>query len=209
MAWIPQFKLGRPGAEQVFDYNAMQMDITESQVAASNRVLSGRLKKRVFRTTFPIITLQADYFTVAQRNLMASLLGVTDTFLSFIVRDSADLKMTLEQNYPTDAFSVPLAQNSATLLSAALVAAGVAASISILGVYDNPSGTGTEYYAGGSYNSATYTVTLGTPLIVGGAPAYITYGYSGWLVEMNTIGYTASGGRIDAMTYSGWTLTGV
>ena len=206
MSWYNQFYLGRPGYENLFDLNPNQLNIEKNQIAAVNRVLSGRLKKWVFRTEFPVIQLQGQFFTMQQQDVMSSLLSVTDTLLSFRVRD--DFTMYGEQNFPANAgATVTIQENSATLLSAALVAAGAAASVTILGVYDNPGLTGTNYYTGGSYASATRTITLGTPLPTAAA-CYVTYQYNGWLVSMERMGFSAIGGYVDVTQYSGWQLTG-
>jgi hypothetical protein len=51
--------------------------------------------------------------------------------------------------------------------------------VEILGVYDNSAGTGTNYFAGGSFDPGTYIVLLGTkyPAGASGAPVYVTYRY--------------------------------
>ena len=204
--WINSFLLGRPGAELSFDLNPNQVQITKTQISSVKRVLSGRLIKRVFRTEFPTIDLSGTFFTYAQADQMASLLNITDTLLSFRVRD--DMTMFGEQNFPANGgTTVTLQENSATLLSAALVAASAAPSVAIVGVYDNPGLTGTNYYTGGSYDSPTRTVTLGTPLPTSGA-CYITYTYTGWLVSMSEMAVQAQGGWVDVMPYSGWSLIG-
>ena len=198
--------MGRPGAELSFDLNPNQVQITKTQISSVKRVLSGRLIKRVFRTEFPTIALSGTFFTYAQADQMASLLNITDTLLSFRVRN--DMTMFGEQNVPANGgTTVTLQENSATLLSAALVAASAAPSVAIVGVYDNPGLTGTNYYTGGSYASTTRTVTLGTPLLTSGA-CYITYTYTGWLVSMSEMAVQAQGGWVDVMPYSGWSLIG-
>lgn len=206
MAWN-SFKLGRPGYENTFALNPKAVSVDEAQIASSNRVLSGKLKKWVFRTSFPTIQLSQSFFTVTERNVMASLLSVTDTFLSFIVNDALQ---TIGEQVPVSnvGTQVTLQENSATLLSAARVAAGAAGTITVNGVYDNPGLTGTNYYSGGSYDDATRVVTLGTALAAQ-QYVYATYTYTGWLVEMRAIPYTAIGGQVDVMGYGGWTLTGV
>lgn len=76
--WLSQFVLGRPGYEIAFDINPNQADIKMSRIAADNRVLSGRAKSWVFRTSRPIITLSSGWFTVADFNAMQSLLAITE-----------------------------------------------------------------------------------------------------------------------------------
>lgn len=206
MAWT-SFKLGRPGYEVTFDVPPAAMQIQRAQIASTKRVLSGRLKRRVFRTDFPTVTLNGTFYTAEQQDRITSLLTVTDTFLSFMVRDG--FTTYLEQNFPANVgTTVTIQENSATLLSAALVAAGAAGSITITGVYDNPAGTGTNYFTGGSYADATRIITLGTALPTAAA-CYVTYQYKGWLVNMAEIGLQAQGGWVDVMPYTGWTLVGV
>jgi len=206
--WISQFKLGRPGYELAFDINPNSVNITAAQVAATKRTISGHLKKWVFRTSFPTITLQSDWFTVQSYNAMQSLLTVTDTMLSFQLRDG-DLQTNLEICYQTLPTIVPIRENSAALLSAALVAAGQPSCITINGVYGNPAGTGTNYYTGGSYDDASMIITTGTPLLGNTLNCFVTYSYSGYLVSMEEIGAQFLGGQVDLGKVSGWTLTGV
>ncbi|MBI5805985.1 carboxypeptidase regulatory-like domain-containing protein [candidate division TA06 bacterium] len=51
--------------------------------------------------------------------------------------------------------------------------------VEIVGIYDNSSGTGTDYFAGGSYDPVTDLITLGTPFDGGDmmSPVFITYRY--------------------------------
>ena len=204
--WLSAFKLGRPGYELYFSINPATINITPAQISAKKRTISGRLRKWVFRTSFPTITLESNFFTLQDYNAMQSLLAITDTMLSFKVRDG-DLQTVREICYQTGSTTVPIRENSAVLLSAALVAAGAAGSITINGVYDNPAGTGTNYYTGGSYDDASYTIMLGTPLLTS-FPCYVTYSYTGWLVSMSEIGAQFVGGQVDTGNVSGWTLEG-
>jgi hypothetical protein len=210
MAWLSSFLLGRPGYENSFDVNPNKVMIDESQIVATNRVLSGHARKWVFRTNFPTISLDSSFFTEAQKDIMASLLTVTDTFLSFQVRD--DLKIWGEANIPTSTSTVLLQENSATLLSTALVAAGFSSIITVTGVYTTPPvngvNSGSNYYSGGSYSDATRTVTLGS-VLPGTSQVYCNYTYKGWLVNMEKINHTATGGNVDTLSFSGWTLEGV
>jgi hypothetical protein len=210
MAWSI-FQLGRPGNEITFDINPNTLEIRPAQIAATARTLSGHLRKWVFRTNYPTITMNSDWFTVADYNAMQSLLAITDTMLSFKIRDG-DLQTIAEICYQTDQNTVPIRENSQTLLSAALVAAGAAGSLTINRVNDNPTdayaNTGTDYYAGGSYADATGIITLGTPLLLS-TPVYVTYSYTGYLVSMEEIGAQFIGGQVDLGKVSGWILTGV
>lgn len=210
MAWLTQFLLGRPTYELTFDVNPSAMKIVEEQILASNRTLSGRRKKWVFCNAIPTIQIDSKWLTMADRNAMQSLLSITDTPLSFQVRGAQDFQMTLEYNSVLTSQTVTIQQNSATRLSAAIVAAGGASVITVTGVFQTPNGTGTNYYTGGgggSYNDANYTITLGTAL-PNSNPVYVTYTYLGWLVHMDKMPYSYQGGWIDRAEYNGWELVG-
>lgn len=201
MAWLTQFLLGRPANEISFDVNPMAMSIEEAQIAAVNRVLSGRRKKWVFCTSVPTIKINSDWFPKTQRDLFASLLSVTDTPLSFQCRN--DWTMNAEVDTATGLNTVLIQQNSATRLSAALVDAGGSSVITITGVFTALTGgvgSGTNYFTGGSYSDATYTITTGGGLPSVG-PVFVTYTYKGWLVQLEKIKYDAAGGRVDLMKY--------
>lgn len=205
MAFLSPFLLGRPGYELSFDVNPEAMDIEEAQIAAFDRTLAGVGKKWVFATYIPTIKVNSSWFPIATRNQFVSLLSVADTFLSFQTRD--DWQMQLEQNASTSATTVPVQVNSATRLGNALVAAGFASTIIINGVFDNPAGTGTNYFTGGSYSDANYTITLGSPLAVQGF-VYVTYTYKGWFVDLQKISSKFAGGKSDLGSYD-YQLVGV
>ena len=205
--WISNFLLGRPGYELAFSINPNTVEVDAAQIVAENRVLSGRLRKWVFRTNVPTMTLQSDFFTVQDFYRMQSLLAVTDTMLSFRIRDG-DMQTSLEICYPTGATALPIRENSALLLSQALVAAGFPSVITINGIWDNPAGTGTNYFTGGSYQDSSFIITPGTPLLVQ-QPHFVTYSFPGYLVSMKAIKGTFLGGQIDLGKVSGWQLDGV
>ena len=126
--------------------------------------------------------------------------------LSFRVRDG-DLQTIAEICYPLNASQLPILENSALLLSQALVAAGGASVLTIQGIYANPAGTGTNYWTGGSYQDASFIITPGTALPVM-QPYYVSYSYPGWLVSMSKIKGTFIGGQVDLGKYSGFILAG-
>lgn len=199
MAWLSQFKLGRPGYEYSFDFNPAAMTFDEQPVAVLNRNLAGDLKKAFLKTSAPVLKINSNYLTKAQRDQFASLLSVTDTFLSFQTRD--DWQVLLERNIPTTTTSVAIQNNSATRLSAALVAAGFSGQITINGVYRVADGSGTNYYSGGSsYADATRILTLASAL-PDTSPVFVSYTYKGWLVDIKSIPAQMQGGWIDKFTY--------
>lgn len=197
--WLTQFKLGRPGSEISFDINPEAIDIDEGPVDVVTRNLAGDLKRSIIKTSAPTIHISSSYLMKSQRDQFASMAGITDTHLSFQCRD--DFQNVLEQQYPLTVSVLSLQNTSATRLSAALVAAGASPSVTILGVYDNVAGTGTNYFTGGSYSSATRSVTLGIPLSGTTNPVYVTYSYTGWLVVMKRMPHSYQGGWVDRGTY--------
>lgn len=199
MAWLNQFKLGRPGSEYAFTLNPEGIDIDEGPVDSIYRNLAGDAKRSVLKTSAPNIRISSSYLLKAERDILASMPGITDTHLSFQCRD--DFQVILEGDIPTTTGSVYIQNTSATRLSAALVAAGSSPSIAIVGVYDNAAGTGTNYYSGGSYDSATRLVTLGSVLPSITVPCYVTYTYTGWLVVMKRLPHKYQGGWVDRATY--------
>jgi len=219
MGW-QTFKLGRPGYEYSFDVNPEAMAIEDGPIAVLQRNLAGDLKKSIIKTSVPIIKLNSNYLMMAQRNQFASLAGIADTFLSFITRD--DWQIIAEKNTPLNLTQVKLQNNSATKLSAALVAAGFSSIITVTSAAQIPNVTagpvfggggfgeggfsGPDFFTGGSYDDLTRTVTLGTTL-PSLNPVYLTYTYTGWLVNMEKLSHAIRGGWIDRFTYD-FVLTG-
>jgi hypothetical protein len=219
MGW-QTFKLGRPGYEFNFDLNPEAMAIEDSPVAVLQRNLAGDLKKSVLKTSVPIVKLNSNYLLLPQRNQFASLAGIADTFLSFITRD--DWQIVAEKNTPSTLTTVKLQNNSMTKLSAALVAAGFPGTITVTSVSQVPNVTagpvfggggfgeggfsGPDFFTGGGYDDLTRTVTLGTTL-PSLNPVYITYTYTGWMVNMEKLSHAIRGGWVDRFTYD-FQLTG-
>ncbi len=221
MSWIASFLLGRPGYEYQFDVNPEGMSINEAGLPILHRNLAGDLKKSILKTSMPTIRISSSYLTLTQRNQFASLVGVADTFLSFQTRD--DWQVVSERNLPTDTTHVTIQNNSATKLSAALVAAGFTGIITIDSVSVVPTAvagptfggdefgsggfSGPDYFLGGSYDDATRVITLGTSLPSASQYVYVTYTYTGWLVNLDVLSHEVKGGWMDRFTYD-FQLTG-
>jgi hypothetical protein len=221
MAWLSQFLLGRPGYEFSFDINPEGMSIDEMALTVMQRNLAGDLKKSVLKTSIPTIKISSSYLALTQRNQFASLVGIQDTFLSFQTRD--DWQVIAERNLPQSTTTVVIQNNSATRLSAALVAAGFPGIITINSVSVVPNVlagplfgaggfgaggfSGPDYFAGGSYADATRTITLGTSLPTATQYVYVTYTYTGWLVNLDTLSHQIQGGWLDRFSYD-FQLTG-
>jgi hypothetical protein len=172
MAWLDAFLLGRPGFEYAFSANPDDLEADFERQSAEQRTLTGRLKERVFRPWTPTVRLTREWFPKTDLDHIASLLTVTDTFLSFIPRTS-DWNILLEPDLALTTTTVQVQESSATLLSAVYAAGGLAG----LGTptrraersrWTGSTSTrwqGTNYYtagAGGSYADATRTITLGS-----------------------------------------------
>ena len=199
MAWLSPFKLGRPGYEISFDLNPAAMDLDEGPIDAVYRNVAGDLKRSIIKASAPTIRIQSNYLLKAQRDQFAALTAVDDTFLSFLTRD--DWAVLLERNLPLTTNTVQVRNSSATKLDQALLAVPTTGHITITGVFDNPAGTGTNYYSGGSYDGASRTITLGTPLGGTTNPCYVSYTYKGWLVAMRRLPQRFAGGWVDRSTY--------
>ena len=197
MAWI-NFKLGRPGAELTFALNPAAFSVQDANIVVRQRNIEGDLKKSIVKQSVPSISLSSNNFTKAERDAFVSLLNIDDTMLSFQTRD--DWQMLKEKNIATSTTLVSIKNSSITQLDAALIAAGADGQVTINGVYDNPAGTGTNYYSGGSYAGATRVITLGTPTVAGTA-LYVDYTFKGWLVDIEALNYSAEGGWVDRFNY--------
>src|SRR6185312_1101037 len=102
---------------------------------------------------------------------------------------------------PQSVNTVILKNNSASRLSAALVAGGFASNLTITGVFTAPDGSGTNYFTGGSYADATRAITLGSPLPNATQQVYVTFTYTGWLVHFTKFAPKAQGGLVDIFPY--------
>jgi hypothetical protein len=210
MAWLTDgintgsFKLGRPGYEVAFELRPEAIAISPLPIAALQSNLAGDLRKSALKADAPRIRINNSYLSVDQTNKLVTMAGWFDTFLSLRVRD--DLQRVLDYALPLTTTTVQLPGSSALRLGAALVAAGFASSVTIVGVYTTKDGSGTNYFTGGAYDDASRTVTLGTALPNATQPVYITYSYTGWLVNLRAADHNAARGQ-DGFAYS-FTLEG-
>ncbi len=220
MAWLSSFLLGRPGQEVSFDVNPEAMEIEETGISVLQRNLAGDLKKSTLKVSAPTIKINSSYLTLAQRNQFASLVGVSDTFLSFQTRDDWQSTYELVTVLSTNTFK--LQNSSAFRLSQALVRLGYPSIITINGIFlsaasgeaygEGPYGAGPyggSAFATGAitYDDLTGIITIANPIPDITAAAYVTYTYTGWLVNLERLGHKAQGGWLDRFTYD-FQLTG-
>lgn len=200
MAWLTNFLLGRPGYEYAFSVNPGTVDIDEAPIAAVNRLLNGDLKKGILKASAPSIRIASNFLPLAERDKLASVMGLTDTLLSFQVRD--DWTRYLEYNLSATTTTVQLQNSSMARLDAALTGLGKSALIQILGVFANPDGSGTNYYSVGStYSGSNRTVTVATAFPSANTGVYVSYTYKGWLVDMTKNTSKAQAGFVDTFGY--------
>jgi len=214
MAWLSTFLLGRPGYELEFTVPPEAISIDEQPVFVLHTNLYGYKKKSVINQSMPVIRISSKYLTIGQRNSLASLAMIDDTFLSFQARD--DFQVVSMKVTPSTSNQVILPPLSCLRLSEKLVEAGASSIITINSVYAvaNPVAggaygdggygdggyAGPNYSDGGSYDDLTRTITLGSALS-STDPVYVTFTYKGWLVNMDKFGCSSRGEYIDWFQY--------
>lgn len=218
MAWV-SFKFGRPGSEYTFEVPPEGMSISPMPIKAVHRNLAGDMKKSILKTDCPIIKINSSFLSLTQRNQFASLMGVGDTFLSFICRDDwqiiNDLVSIIDLNH------IQLNNNSALRLSAAYVNNGLGSLITITTPFiaqEAGAPFGTTYPFGGgpfgigtgavnfdpgaiTYDDLTGIITMANPLPSADISLFVTYTYPGWLVEPDAMNVKYQGGWLDRGTY--------
>lgn len=217
MAWT-SFQLGRPGSEITFDVNPAAMRISEQGVVVRQRNLAGDRKKSVLKKSAPTIQIDSTYLTKTQRDQIASMVGISNTFLSFKTRD--DWKVWWEYVDVLTTTSVRLKNSSASRLSAVLVGLGLPSQITIVTPFQYEPTGGLPLGEGGfgegglgyppesfdpgtvSYDDLTRIVSFSNPLPDALHPVYVSYTHEGWLVDLETGDFQAAGGWIDRFQYS-------
>lgn len=215
MGWV-SFLLGRPGSEYTFEVPPEAMTIAPTAIKSMQRNIRGNLKKSLLRSDVPGIKINSSYLTMTQRNQFAALMGVGDSFLSFINRN--DWQMANDLASIIDLTHLQLTDNSALALSAAYVQLGLASLITI-GTIATGSGPafGTGTFGGGAfgignggglfdpgavtYSDANRLITMTNPLASLNQSVYVTYTYPGWLVEIESMSMKYQGGWIDRASY--------
>jgi len=198
MAWT-SFLLGAPGYEFTFEVppEAMSIDVGDVKVLQPN--LAGDLKKSVIKTGVPKIQLKSSYLSITQLNQFYSLRQMVNNFLSFKCRNDFSV---FDQVTVLSTTSVQLNNNSATRLSATLVAAGFSSQINVAGTfYYGPRSSDTPFTPGATvYTDSTRIITFANTLP---SPSFlfVPYTYSGWLVEMTKFTPANKGGWVDRSTY--------
>ena len=213
MAWLSPFLLGRPGAEIQLDLPPEAIEVQEMPIASVQKNLAGDLKKSVIKASAPTIRINSRRLSPTQRNQLASLAGIRDTFLSFQTRD--DWQVFQELVTVIDATHVQIANTSATRLSALLVALGGSSIITVQPVFGLAFGGGAygagaygAAFSGGdfdpgdvSYDDATRIITIENPIDDLESAIFVSYNYKGWLVNMRQMNAKSGGSFADIFSY--------
>lgn len=215
MAWLTQFLLGRPGFEYAFTSTTQPaaMTIDEAGIVVTQRNIAGDLKKSTLKVSCPTIKVSSTFLPIADRNILNSMVGIADTFLSFQTRD--DWQQILDAATVINPTTLQLQNASSLKLSQALVAAGQPSIITINSIITGYAGFG--YGLGGfgeggydtsnfnpgtiTYNDLTKQVTFTNPLPDPTLPVFVTYTYKGWLVNLEKFTPQYQGGWVDRATY--------
>lgn len=189
MAWLSQWKLGRPGAEQTFDTNAAVLEWTPRRVADFRRGLDGSGIDLTASRNRPTFHLSGNFVTPAMRKTLESLIMVDDTPLIFRPFDLTGALMwesIQEWVYPMSLTQLRIPPNS--YLEAARVLAGVGAptTVQMVGVWqtyapDSESGSGTNYLYPVIYTEGFEGMILGD---IVGQDSWVLLGGDPW-IRMN------------------------
>ena len=214
--WVP-FLFGRPGSEFQFEVPPEGMSISPTPIKSLQRNIAGDYKKSVLKTDCPKIKINSSFLSLAQRNQFASLMGVPDTFLSFICRN--DWQVIYDLASIIDVNHLQLNNNSALKLSQTYVFNGLGSLITIntpfqiainpaygLGPFGaGPFGIGTGGYTFDpgaiTYADTTMIITTTNPLPSVNLSVFVSYTYPGWLVEPESMDIKYKGGWLDRGTY--------
>ncbi len=217
MPWLNPFLLGRPGLEYEFEVNPSAMQIEDAGVVVRQRNLAGDLKKSVVKVSAPSIRISSNYLTLAQRNQFHSLVGVTDSFLSFRTRD--DWEAVDERVTWLSSTTMRIANSSAARLSKVLTSMGFPSIITIQTPFKLGVVAGVGYGEGGygeggygsapeefdpgtvTYDDATRIITITNPIADPAVAILVSYLYTGWLVDMQVLNHQAQGGWGDRFVY--------
>lgn len=166
MSWHPIFRLGPAGGERDFVCQVLDVNVPENNIEVEQRNLAGANMKAYLRVNVPDVTLSVARLSDA---LLAILRGFQSSLapLNFLYNSSLAVKYLMATSASTTSIVIPL--TSAT-------------GITITGVFlqSDYAQTGTNYFSGGStFDAATGTLTLATPLPGTNTDVWVNYTFSG------------------------------
>ena len=173
MAWLDCFKLGVAGSEIEFASNPSELVAEDIELKEEDRNLAGD-KKICFVKISTKVTLKYPLCLQSEHDKLVSIKNNYSTFKRLLVNDAFTI--------------IDEVRTSVSKTSVALVPSS-RAGITITGVWlaTDTAHTDTNYYTGGSFDSSTKTVTLGTQLAAINTPVIIDYVYQGWDMDIMSL----------------------
>lgn len=154
MAWLAQFKLGRPGAESLFEINpgAVQWDMTPLKDIAPGG--DGTMNATGSSRDRPRVRITGNYITPLMANKLRSIAMIDDTPLVFEAVNTTGamvFESLQERIVPTSTTSIVIPPNSYTRGSQLRAAAGGATMLTPVGIWrtftaDSREGGGVNYF---------------------------------------------------------------
>jgi len=171
MAWLAQFKLGRPGAEASFEINPAGYDNNDLRIADHSRAVDGSFISIEASHNRPTLRLSGNYITADFWNALRGLLIIGDTFLIFEPHDLTGTQWygsRQDRVVPTLTTSVTLPSDSYTRGAQLRAAAVAAPTLFVQGVWrtyqPGESGAGTNYFLGTYTYSQNFNALLDADL---------------------------------------------
>lgn len=187
-------KLGPVGSELSINTDALGLEYMTGGFSIKSRneqAQSLNINKEKFTVLYRRLSkdysLQFDDCSEDFMWALDSLNVLQDQNLSFIYANA--WKVNSESYLTTSTTKLTLKTNPHLLLDQAYNAISGAAQVTITGVFTNADLKGaqatTNYYTSGSFNRATWEITLGSSPGAAGTRVYVNYTYTGALVKLN------------------------
>lgn len=161
MAWLGQFKIGRPALEHLFEVNPASADFDHQRIDDSGRGLTGRLLVVTTSRDRPSIRLTGNYLPPRMLNMLRHLPRIDDTPLVFEPIDSTGnqvFEVWQDKLTPLTTTTLRLAEDSYQRAAELRANAGGATVLAPAGVWrqylaNSSEGGGTNYW----FSASTYS----------------------------------------------------
>ena len=195
MPYLANWKLGISGSELDLSFIKQSFSFNHNDIIQEKRNAQGDYRKTIFKVNVPSFSITGVKLSITDLNIFLSL-KQRNALLNFKYRD--DLAVIDEQNISTDTTHITLINTSAT-------------GITITGVWllTDPTHAGTNYYTGGSYNTATRIITLGAALPGANTNVLINYAYTGHGVIIQSLNPSAMQGQNSLYHMASMELTAI
>jgi hypothetical protein len=206
MAWLGQFKLGRPAQESTFEINPAAWDSEDQLIADDSRGLDGTRNRTVMSFNRPSVRLRGNYITPNMWNKLRSLMQIADTPLIFEPMTTSGQQVWedwLIRVTPATLTTIVLPATSFTRGDQLRFAASGAALLTVLGVFtgyaaDGATGTGSQAVA--SLDRSTSTITLSASL-ADLSPVFVSLRATGLACDVDRVPARIEAGWVDALRY--------